>query len=120
MKISISLLLVFMAFPSNAFECRGHIFFFNLEEGSGEASADFSYYYHEVIKWLPEEGISYSAHTELPLKAKTCFSEEIAVPKTLLDDSLGYVFVKPDSEKKFIGGVLTGVDISLMIEEFFD
>jgi len=122
MKILISLLVIFISFSSNAFECKGHIFFFNFEEGLGEADADadFSYYYHEVVKWLPEKGISYSAHTELRLKGKTCFSEEITIPNTLLDGPLGYVFVKPNSENKYIVGVLTDVDISVLIKEFFD
>ena len=121
-KILISLLVVLTSFSSNALECKGHIFFFNLEEGLGEvdADADFSYYYHEVVKWLPEKGMSYSAHTELPFTAKTCFSKEITIPMTSLDDSLGYIFVKPNSEKKYIGGVLTDVDLSIIIKDFFE
>ena len=122
MKILLSLLVVLVSFPSIAVECKGHIVFFNLEEGLGEAEADvdFSYYYHEVVKWLPEKGLSYSVHTKLPLKAKTCFCNEMTIPSTLLVDPLGYVLVKPNSEKKYIGGVLTDVDMRLMIEEFFE
>jgi hypothetical protein len=122
MKIFISLLVVFISFSSNALECKGHIFFVNLAEGLGDVDTDtdFSYYYHEVEKWLPAEGISYSAHTELPLRSTTCFSKEITIPKKLLNYQLGYVFVKPNSEKKYIEGVLTDMDISVMIKEFFE
>jgi len=120
MKLLVSLLVVFISFSSNALECKGHIFFVNLEEGLAEADADFSYYYHEVAKWLPAEGISFSAHTDLPLTATTCFSKEITVQETSLDYPLGYLFVKPNLEKKYIKGVLTDIDLSIMIKEFFE
>ena len=122
MKLFLLLLMVLASCSSNAVECRGHIVFFNLEEGSGKADAavDFSYYYHEVVKWLPDKGLSYSAHTELPLIAKTCFSNETIIPNQLIDGPLGYVLIKPNSEKKHVGGVLTDADMKAMIEEFFE
>jgi hypothetical protein len=122
MKILLLLLAILGSFSSNADECKGHIVFFNLQEGLGESDTDtdFSYYYHEVAKWLPEKGLSYSAHTKLPLKAKTCFSNEVTIPSTLLNDPLGYVLVRPNSEKKYIGGVLTDSDMRAIIIEFFE
>ena len=122
MKILISLLVVLISFSSNAFECKGHVFFINLEEGLGDADADadFSYYYHEIAKRLPAAGISFSAHTALPLTAATCFSKEFTIQKTLLDYQIGYVFVKPSLEKKYIEGVMTDIDLSNMVKEFFE
>ena len=105
----------------NASECIGHIFFYNLEEGRGEADADsdFAYYFHKVTPLLTKEGVSYSAHTELPLSNKTCFSPNVVIPKEDIEISLGYIFVKPNFDKKVIGGVLTGMDISDVVNEFF-
>ncbi len=119
---TILLALVFVfSLAEKVNECIGHIFFYNLEEGNGEpdVDADYAYYYHKTISWLHEEGISFSVHTELPIKETTCFSAEVSIPKEQLALSLGYVFVKPNLEKIFIGGVSTDVDISNKIDEFF-
>lgn len=119
---TILLALVFVfSLAAKANECIGHIFFYNLEEGNGEpdVDSDYAYYYHKTISWLHEEGISFSVHTELPIKETTCFSAEVSIPKEQLALSLGYVFVKPNLEKIFIGGVSTDVDISNKINEFF-
>lgn len=120
----INLLFIFALVISttvNANECIGHIFFYNLDEGKGESDADsdYAFYYHKAKTWLPKESLSFSVHTDLPIKNRTCFSSEVTIPKEQLKYSLGYVFIKPNLEKKIIGGVMTDVDISSAINEFF-
>lgn len=109
------------AFASYADECNGHIIFYTLAQGEGkdEADADFSYYYHKSTPWLNEDGYSTSAHTETPIKTNTCFADNVVVPSEILKLSLGYVFVKPSLIMEVHGGVMTGVDLSSAINEFF-
>lgn len=104
----------------NAENCVGHIFFYNLDEseGEGETKADYEFYYHKTKKWLPNEGVSSSVHTELPIKSNTCFSNEISIDASSLENSLGYVFIKPNMQQKVVGGVLTDMDISSTINDF--
>lgn len=103
----------------NAEECKGHIFFYVFNEAGDEAYADFSYYYRDSVSWLKKDGVSTSIHSKSPIKSGTCFSSEIIVPTELLKLSLGYVFMKPDEEIKVIGGVMTDVDISYVVNEYF-
>ena len=102
-------------------ECIGHIFFYNIEEGIGESDADsdFAFYYHRAKDSLSRKGLSFSVHTELPVKSKTCFSSGVTISKDQLKYSLGYIFIKPNLEKKIVGGVLTDADIDNEINEFF-
>jgi hypothetical protein len=121
MKTILLALICVFSLAANAAECIGHIFFYNLEEGKGEVDtdSDYAFYYHKTISWLPNEGVSYSTHTELPINNKTCFSSEVKILQDQLEYSLGYVFIKPNLDKKVIGGVLTDMDISSVINEFF-
>lgn len=121
MKNILLILALLISNTSNANECAGHVFFYNLGEGKGEpdADSDYAFYYHKTISWLPNENLSCSVHTELPIKSKTCFTSEVNIPKEQLKYSLGYVFIKPNLEKKVIGGVMTDVDISSVINGFF-
>jgi hypothetical protein len=104
----------------NAENCVGHIFFYNLDEGAGDADtkADYQFYYHKAKKWLPNEGVSSSVHKELPIKSNTCFGNEISIDASSLENSLGYVFIKPNMQQKIVGGVLTDIDISSTITDF--
>ncbi len=121
MKASIILMFVLCSCSAQAEGCIGHVFFYNIEEDQGdtETESDFSYYYHKSKGWLDEEGLSNSAHTALPVQGKTCFGANIVVPDDALKLSLGYVLVKPNEEIKVYGGVMTGVDLSDVINDFF-
>ncbi len=121
MKTILLALVLLFSLAAKADKCIRHLFIYTLAEGIGQpdVDSDYAYYYHKTISWLDEEGISFSVHTELPIKATTCFSADVNIPKERLAHSLGYVFVKPNMEKIFIGGVSTDVDISNKINEFF-
>lgn len=121
MKTILLAFICVFSLAANATECIGHIFFYNLEEGKGEidADSDYAFYYHRAITLLPNEGVSFSAHTELPINNKTCFSSEVKIPQDKLEYSLGYVFIKPNLDRKVIGGVITDMDIQSVINEFF-
>ncbi len=118
-NIFVFFILIF-SISVNARNCIGHIFFYNLDEGIGEADAasDYAFYYHIAKKWLPKEGVSTSVHTELPVTSNTCFGQSISIEASTLDHSLGYVFVQPNLQQKVIGGVLTDMDISNIVNDF--
>lgn len=123
-RVSMSKLFIFFtlifSLSTNAANCVGHIFFYNFDESAGEAdtNADFAFYYHKANKWLPNEGVSTSVHTDLPIKSKTCFSKEISIDPSSLKDSLGYVFMKPNMQHKVVAGVLTDIEICSMVNDF--
>jgi hypothetical protein len=119
MKLILLSLMYLFASASYADECKGHIIFYTLADGDGEADIDFSYYYHKSTPWLNEDGYSTSAHTETPIKTNTCFADNVIVPSEIIKLSLGYVFVKPSLEMEVHGGVMTGVDLSNAINEFY-
>ena len=119
MKIILITFIFIFTSSVNAAECIGHVFFYNLEEGKGEADYDFAYYYNKSREWLAGEGVHSSVHTELPIEFDTCFSNKVTVPKDQLEFSLGYVFVKPNLERKVVGGVMTDIDISTVVNDFF-
>lgn len=108
------------SFSVSAENCVGHIFFYNLDEYAVDADtkADFEFYYHQIKKRLPGEGVSSSFHAKLPIKSNTCFGNEISIDATSLESSLGYVFVKPNMQQKVVGGVLTDIDISSTVNKF--
>ena len=124
-KIILLLALLFSPIVAIGGECKGHIFFYVIDEVSddsdeaGEAEADFWFYYLKVRKWLPDKGISFSLHGEFPIKAMTCFGTREIVERSELKIVLGYVFVKPNSERRVEGGVMSDVDIEHVINEFF-
>ena len=124
-KILLLLALLFSPVLANGEECKGHIFFYVIDEVSGdsdeaeEAEAAFWFYYLKVRKWLPDKGISFSLHGEFPIKAMTCFGTKEIVEGSELKMALGQVFVKPNSERRVEGGVMTDVDIEHVIDEFF-
>ena len=120
MKFILLTIMVLFSFASYAQECKGHIVFYNLEEGDSEADADFSFYYQESFPELNENGVSTSAHTEIPIRTDTCFATDVIVPKEQLKISLGYVFIKPTQEMKVIGGVMTDIDIRSVANEYFE
>ena len=115
--------IIILCFSSYAYsdECKGHIFFVYLEKSlkDPEIEADYSFYYGKTKQWLNDEGYSYSVHTKLPVKSKTCFKKEHEVTNNQLPNSLGYIFVKPNRKSKVISGVLTDVDIDNEINLFF-
>ena len=119
MKFILLAVMMLFTLSSQAVECKGHIVFYTFGEGEGEANADFSYYYHKSLPWLNELGVSTSVHTAMPIKTNTCFSTNVIVPSELLELSLGYVFVKPTLEMKAYGGVMTGVDLSNEVNDYF-
>ena len=117
--------LLFSPVVADGGECRGHIFFYVIDEilddneEADEAEADFWFYYLKVRKWLPDKGISFSLHGEFPIKAMTCFGTKEIVERNELEIEFGQVFVKPNSERRVEGGVMTDVDIEHVIDEFF-
>ena len=126
-QIKIITLLTLLLSPVVAIgeECKGHIFFYVIDEVMGEndeaeeAEADFWFYYLKVRKWLPDKGVSFSLHGEFPIKAMTCFGTKETVEKNELKFEFGQVFVKPNSERRVEGGVMTDIDIEHVIDEFF-
>jgi hypothetical protein len=119
MRSTLIAIVVLFSCVLNAEECKGHIFFYVFDEAGDEAYADFSYYYQKSVSWLKKGGVSTSIHSKSPIKTDTCFSSEVIVPTELLKLSLGYVFMKPNEEIKVIGGVMTGVDLSDEVNEYF-
>ena len=119
MRSTLIAIVVLFSSALNAEECKGHIFFYAFDEAGDEAYADFSYYYHESVSWLKKGGVSTSVHSKSPIISDTCFSPEVMVPTGLLKLPLGYVFMKPNEEIKVIGGVMTGVDLSDEVNDYF-
>ena len=119
MRSTLIALVVLFSSTLNAEGCKGHIFFYVFDEVGDEAYADFSYYYHKSVSWLKKAGISTSIHRKSPVETDTCVSPEVIVPTELLKLSLGYIFMKPNKEIKVIGGVMTDVDISDKVNEYF-
>ena len=119
MKFILFAFVIMFATPSYAEECKGHIFFYNLEKNEVETGSDFSYFYYEIVPFLKERGVSTSLHTDLPIKSKTCFVGNVGV-KDKLEMSLGYVLMKPNRDVKIFGGVMTDVDLNNVASEFFN
>lgn len=105
---------------SQAEECKGHVFFYNLEEQESETEADFAYFYNEAAPWFKERGISTSTHDSAPLKSNTCFENNVSIPKEMLRLTLGYVLLKPNKEDRVYGGVMTDMDLIIEANEFFN
>ena len=120
MKLLIALVMCFIPLSGYAAECNGHVFFYDMNESGGEARSDYAYYFHKVKNVLPTKGISISVHTELPIESKTCFNKHVEIAKNELKYSLGYILVKPNLEKKVLGGVYTGVDFIQEVDIFFN
>ena len=127
-KVLLVILILISPVAANGGDCKGHIFFYIFEnedtevseDDAGEAEADFIYYYHKIKNLLPDKGISFSIHSELPIKAMTCFGTKEIVEEKELIYSLGFVFVSPNLERRVEGGVMTDVDIDSVIDEFFN
>ena len=120
MKFILFAIVIMFGTPSYAEECKGHIFFYNLEKNDAETDSDFSYFYNQIAPILKERGVSTSLHTDLPIKSKTCFAGDVEVPKNKLEMSLGYMLMKPNRDIKVFGGVMTDVDLNDAAREFFN
>ena len=121
MRIVSFIALVVLSTAVNAEACIGHIFVIDLapNEGEPDAHADLAYYYHKIKDDLKSIGVSHSAHVELPIKSDTCFAKDVEISNSKPEFSFGYIFVRPDFNKKSVNSVLTGVDIHSVINEFF-
>ena len=120
--LKIILITLAIGFTSglHAEECKGHVFFYILEEHQTEVEADFEYFYKQMIPWFKERGISTSSHTSAPLQSNTCFEDNVSVPSKKLKSSLGYVLLKTDNEIRVLGGVMTDMDLVIEANEFFN
>ncbi len=113
-------LAISFASALQAEECKGHVFFYNLEEHQSDVEADFTYFYDKMYPWFEEQGISTSIHTTTPLQSDTCFESNVGVPSEKLSLSLGYVLLKPNNEIRIFGGVMTDMDLVMKANEFFN
>ena len=110
---------IFFISPANSAECKGHVFFYNLREHQSEVETDFAHFYKQVIPWFEERNISTSVHTSTPFISKTCFGDDVRILNDKLEQSLGYVLLKPTNQFKIIGGVITDLDLVIEANDFF-
>ncbi len=120
LRIILITLVIIITPGLKAEECKGHVFFYNLEEHQTEIEADFAYFYDKMIPWFDERDISTSSHTSAPLQSNTCFGSNVSIPSEKLELSLGYVLLKPNNEIRVFGGVMTDMDLVIEANEFFN
>lgn len=117
MKYALAFIAIFCSSLAKAGDCKGHIFYLNLFENEPEITADFDFYYMEMKDYLKKMDVSSSMHKSIPPQAPTCFSNEYVISD--FSAEAGYLIVTSDGRTKTYSGVMTDVDLMLVIRDFF-
>lgn len=116
MKYALALVAIFCSSLAKAGDCKGHIFYLNLIGNDSEITADFDFYYKEMKSYLNKLDVSSSMHKSIPPRAPTCFINEYVISD--FSAEVGYLIVTSDGRKKTYSGVMTDVDLMLVVSDF--
>ena len=133
MKLAIKIVLLFLvlailfmpAVGAAQEEMKGHVGFFFVKpvntDADFEVHDDFQYYYKSMTSWLTQNGFAFSYHSTTPIVIS---SPALQGRHTFGQDPLkmyvGMILIKPDGTHQISYGVGTGVDLIMVIQEFFD
>jgi hypothetical protein len=118
MKSALIIIFFMLSSLAKAQDCKGHIFYIDLNEAGPEVSSDLDFYYGKMKSYLNEQGVSSSIHNTLPKEAQTCFTDKFRIKGFTSD--VGYLIVSPEGQTKEYSGVMTDVDLMLVVDEFLN
>ena len=104
---------------------KGHVAFFFVKpvktDATFEVHDDFQYYYKGMTSWLTQNGFAFSYHSTTPIVITSpALQEPLTFGKDPLKTYVGMILIQPDGTHQISYGVGTGVDLIMVIQEFFE